>query len=159
MQHIYSPWRMKYIMEHKHNPECIFCTGPTEPDSPDNLIIHRGEHAYVMLNRFPYTSGHLMVVPFLHQPSLEGLEPAILTELMGLLTHAMGVLRRVYHPEGFNMGANIGAAAGAGIAGHVHVHLVPRWSGDTNFMSAVGDARVVPEDLQETFQRLRSAWE
>jgi len=112
-----------------------------------------------MLNRYPYTSGHLMVVPFLHQPSLEGLEPAILTELMGLLTHAMGVLRRVYHPEGFNMGANIGAAAGAGIAGHVHVHLVPRWSGDTNFMSAVGDARVVPEDLQETFQRLRSAWE
>lgn len=159
MQHIYSPWRMKYIMQHKHNPDCIFCTGPAEPDGPENLIIHRGEHAYVMLNRYPYTSGHLMVVPFLHQPSLEGLEPAILTELMGLLTHAMGVLRRVYHPEGFNMGANIGAAAGAGIAGHVHVHLVPRWSGDTNFMSAVGDARVVPEDLQETFQRLRSAWE
>lgn len=146
-------------MQHKHNPDCIFCTGPAEPDSPENLIIHRGEHAYVMLNRYPYTSGHLMVVPFLHQPSLEGLEPAILAEIMGLLTHAMGVLRQAYHPEGFNMGANIGAAAGAGIAGHVHVHLVPRWSGDTNFMSAVGDARVVPEDLQETFQRLRSAWE
>ncbi|HNZ02262.1 MAG TPA: HIT domain-containing protein [Anaerolineaceae bacterium] len=146
-------------MQHKHNPDCIFCTGPAEPDSPDNLIIHRGEHAYVMLNRFPYTSGHLMVVPFLHQPSLEGLEPAILAEIMGLLTHSMGVLRRVYRPEGFNMGANIGAAAGAGIAGHVHVHLVPRWSGDTNFMSAIGEARVVPEDLQETFQRLHSAWE
>ncbi len=98
MQHIYSPWRMKYIMEHKHNPDCI-CTGPAEPDSPENSIIHRGEHAYVMLNRYPYTSGHLMVVPFLHQPSLEGLEPAILAEILGLLTHAMGVLRQAYHPE------------------------------------------------------------
>ncbi len=159
MDHIYSPWRKVYFQRDKTDPTCVFCAAQETEDSPENLIIHRGEHAYVMLNRYPYTSGHLMVVPFLHQPSLEGLEPAILAEIMGLLTHAMGVLRQAYHPEGFNMGANIGAAAGAGIAGHVHVHLVPRWSGDTNFMSAVGDARVVPEDLQETFQRLRSAWE
>ncbi len=128
-------------------------------DDPANLILHRGERAFVMLNRYPYTSGHLMVVPFEHMPSLEGLDAAVLGEIMQLVTRAMSALRKVYHPEGFNMGANIGSAAGAGVAEHIHIHVVPRWSGDTNFMSAVGETRVLPEDLSESYRRIKDAWE
>jgi len=159
MQYIFSPWRMKYIMHHAHHTDCFFCTGIAQMDDPANLILHRGERAFVMLNRYPYTSGHLMVVPFEHMPSLEGLDAAVLGEIMQLVTRAMSALRKVYHPEGFNMGANIGSAAGAGVAEHIHIHVVPRWSGDTNFMSAVGETRVLPEDLSESYRRIKDAWE
>jgi ATP adenylyltransferase len=127
-------------------------------DGADNLIAYRGKHAYVILNRFPYTSGHLMVVPFYHQATLEDLEPATRAEMMELTTRGMAVLRRLYKPPAFNMGANIGEAAGAGVKAHVHIHIVPRWAGDTNFMSTVGEVRVLPELLEDTYRRVRKGF-
>jgi ATP adenylyltransferase len=123
-----------------------------------NLIVFRGTGAYVILNRFPYTSGHLMVVSNIHLPSLEDLDAQTRFEMMELATKGISVLRKVYQPAGFNFGANIGEAAGAGIAGHVHLHVVPRWSGDTNFMSALAETRVLPEQLKDTYRRVCSAW-
>jgi ATP adenylyltransferase len=138
---------------------CVFCTEPAQLDSPENLIVQRGQLAFVIINRYPYTSGHLMIVPYDHQPSLELLDAQTRAEMMELTAHAINVLRRVYLPQGFNVGINIGEPAGAGIAEHVHMHIVPRWTGDTNFMSALGQTRVLPELLEDTYQRVRSAWE
>ena len=149
---------MAYIEERNSHPGCLFCTHRAEADGPDNLILHRGPRAFVILNRYPYTNGHLMVVPNEHRPSLEDLDPATLTELMELSTHSLRALRRAYGAEAFNLGANIGAAAGAGVVDHVHLHVVPRWSGDTNFMATVAEARVIPEDLSTTYRRLAEAW-
>jgi ATP adenylyltransferase len=150
-------------MEYIDNPEkplgCVFCREASRADSADNLIVVRGERAFVILNRYPYTSGHLMVVPFDHVPTLEVLAPETRAEMMELATRAVSVLRAVYRPEAFNLGVNIGAAAGAGIADHVHLHVVPRWPGDTNFMSTVGSARVIPEDLPATWERIHRAWD
>jgi ATP adenylyltransferase len=127
-------------------------------DGPHNLIVARGKLAFVILNRFPYSSGHLMVVPYTHQSSLELLDSACRAEIMELVAQSMQVLRKVYSPQGFNVGANIGAPAGAGIADHVHMHVVPRWNGDTNFMSVLGSTRVLPEGLDETYERIAAAW-
>ena len=127
-------------------------------DSAENLIAFRGERAYVILNRFPYTSGHLMVVPFDHKPNLEELDPQTRAEMMELTTQCMTVLRRIYHPQAFNMGANIGESAGAGVKSHVHIHIVPRWQGDTNFMSILGETRVLPEALERTYERVKNAF-
>lgn len=158
MEHLWSPWRMKYVTNNEHPGKCVFCTAPLEPDNSNNLIVHRGKLAFVILNRYPYTSGHLMVVPFVHQASIEDLHSETRTEMMELVTEAVDVLRTVYHPEGFNIGINLGAAAGAGIAEHVHMHIVPRWNGDTNFMSTVADTRVIPEDLETAFEKITAAW-
>lgn len=159
MKRLWSPWRMKYISEEKHKQGCVFCLEPQQPDNAQNLILYRGQQAYVILNRYPYTSGHLMVVPFNHQPSLENLRSTERAEMMELATICMQVLRLEYQPEGFNVGVNIGEAAGAGILEHVHLHIVPRWTGDTNFMSALGETRVLPESLEESYLRLKTAWE
>jgi ATP adenylyltransferase len=148
---------MEYIENHKEQG-CVFCNALAQTDSPQNLVVVRSALAFVILNRFPYTSGHLMVVPIAHQPSLEDLEPETCVKMMELTTHCIRVLRKVYHPDAFNVGANIGVAAGAGIADHVHMHIVPRWSGDTNFMSTLGQTRVLPEELEETYRRLRERW-
>ncbi len=158
MKTIWSPWRMEYIDNPEKPQGCVFCREAAREDSADNLIVARGERTFVILNRFPYTSGHLMVVPYDHVPTLEELQPVTRAELMELATRAIAALRLVYHPEAFNLGINIGTAAGAGIADHVHLHVVPRWTGDTNFMSTVGDARVIPEDLPATYERIRQAW-
>jgi ATP adenylyltransferase len=158
MDYLWSPWRMKYIQAHQTGDACIFCQAAQREDGPENLIVKRGEHCFVILNRYPYTSGHLMVVPFEHVPSLENLRPADRAEMMDLISAAMAALRRVYNPEAFNLGANIGAAAGAGVAGHFHIHVVPRWMGDTNFMSTVGETRVLPEALEDTYRRLKEGW-
>ncbi len=158
MSHIWSPWRMAYIMNHEKTADCIFCKALLEEDSPQNLVVYRGNTAFVILNRFPYTSGHLMIVPNEHLATLEQLSDATLLEMMQLTTRAMRILRELYHPEAFNIGANIGEAAGAGIASHVHLHVVPRWKGDTNFMSTTANTRVLPEDLAETFVRIRESW-
>ncbi len=156
MKYLWSPWRMKYFS--KKIKGCIFCNVQKEPDGPDNLIVFRGRRAFVILNRYPYTSGHVMVVSVNHKPSLEELEPETRAEMMELATNCMRVIRKVYQPQGFNMGANIGEPAGAGVAEHVHIHIVPRWTGDTSFMTTVGDARVLPETLEETYRRLLEAW-
>jgi ATP adenylyltransferase len=158
MKRIFAPWRMKYIESHA-GEVCIFCAVQKQTDSPETLVIARGAHAFVIVNRFPYTSGHLMVVADAHQPSLEDLDPATRAEMMELMTHCIRVLRQVYHPQGFNLGANIGEVAGAGIAGHVHLHVVPRWGGDANYMSTVAETRVLPETLEQTYHRVRAAWE
>jgi ATP adenylyltransferase len=150
---------MEYILSPKSGEGCIFCEGLKQVDGPENLIVHRGPKAFVILNRFPYTSGHLMIVPYEHKPSLELLEAASRADIMELSARAIQVLQALYSPQGYNLGMNIGNAAGAGISEHVHLHVVPRWVGDTNFMSAVSQTRVLPELLEETYQRVREAWE
>lgn len=127
-------------------------------DSAENLILQRGQGAFVMLNRYPYTSGHLMVLPLAHVARLDALTPTVRAEMMELQTQAVAHLEAVYSPQGFNLGANLGAAAGAGIAEHLHLHVVPRWAGDTNFTATVGQTRVLPETLEETWERLHAAW-
>ncbi len=148
---------MEYI-ENSKVDGCIFCDAPAKEDSAENLIAFRGEHAYVILNRYPYTSGHLMVVPFAHKPNLEELDPQTRAEMMELTSRCMSVLRKIYNTRAFNMGANIGEAAGAGVKEHVHIHIVPRWAGDTNFMSSVGETRVLPELLEQTYERVKKGF-
>jgi ATP adenylyltransferase len=150
---------MKYIIGHVKSKDCVFCRALKQEDGPDNLIVWRGKYSFIILNLYPYTSGHAMVVPFEHKDSLEDLDPHVRAEIMELIAALMRSLRVVYDPQAFNIGANIGAAAGAGIAAHVHVHVVPRWNGDTNFMSAIGQTRVVPEVPEETYKRVRAQLE
>jgi ATP adenylyltransferase len=148
---------MEYIEKSKEEG-CIFCIAQEMEDGVENLIAYRGERAYVILNRYPYTSGHLMVVPFAHQAHLEDLDPPTRAEMMELATRCVVVLRKIYHPEAFNIGANIGESAGAGVKSHVHIHIVPRWGGDTNFMTVVSETRVLPEALERTYERVRNAF-
>jgi ATP adenylyltransferase len=160
MKRLFSPWRMKYIQNTKNNAEgCIFCSALEKLDNEQNLVIARGKVSFVMLNLFPYTSGHMMVAPFDHRPNLDDLSPTSRAEVMELVSQCIVVLRKVYHPQAFNVGANIGEAAGAGVPGHVHLHIVPRWAGDTNFMSTVGEVRVLPESIQQTYSRVHAAWQ
>jgi len=159
MKHLWAAWRMKYISNAVKESGCVFCNALAKTDNVDNLIVMRGEHAFVILNKFPYTSGHLMSVPLAHAASLEDLDPPARAEMMEQVAQFMAILREVYHPEGFNVGVNIGKAAGAGVPGHVHIHVTPRWVGDTNFMSTIGETRVLPESLDDTYRRVREAWE
>ena len=158
MDNLWSPWRMRYITDNEKPGECIFCSYPKMKDGIENLIVHRGKTAYVILNRFPYTSGHVMVVPFQHESSIEALSTDVRGEMMELVNETLGVLRKVYQPEGFNIGINMGSAAGAGIAEHAHIHIVPRWVGDTNFMSTTAETRVIPEDMEVTYRRISEVW-
>ncbi len=158
MDHLWSPWRMHYINKKAEEPQCVFCYAVEQTQDEEYLILHRGEHAFVMLNLFPYTSGHLMVLPYGHQPSYENLTAETRAEMMELINTATKILRKVYNPNAFNLGANIGEDAGAGIAPHFHFHIVPRWRGDSNFMSVTSNTRVLPEDLQISYQRLKAAW-
>ena len=160
MKHIWSPWRMKFIQNHSNEEEgCIFCNLLLQKDGPENLVVFRGIKSFVLLNRFPYTIGHAMAIPYEHSDSFENLDAQTLTELMLLSNGCMKVLRKLYQPQAFNLGANIGIAAGAGIADHVHMHIVPRWSGDANFMSTLGDTRVLPEDISVTYEKFSREWE
>lgn len=158
MDHIFSPWRMKYVTSQKEQNGCVFCLVLEEADSPANLIVHRGKQAFVIVNRFPYTSGHVMVVPYAHQAKLEDLDAETRAEMMELTSAGTRIIEKLYRPQGFNIGINLGEAGGAGIEQHIHVHLVPRWLGDTNFMTAVGGTRVMPEALADTWRRFREAW-
>ncbi len=159
MKHLWAAWRMKYIENATRENGCVFCNALAKADSAENLIVMRAEHAFVILNKFPYTSGHLMIVPQAHAASLEELTPAARAEMMELVSRFLAILRSIYTADGFNVGINIGKAAGAGVPGHVHIHIVPRWGGDTNFMSTVGETRVLPETLEETYRRTLEAWE
>jgi len=159
MNHLWSPWRMTYVENEKAENGCVFCNAQAKADDAENLITFRGAHSFVILNRFPYTSGHLMVIPFVHKPNLEELDSATRAEMMELTSRCTTVLKGIYRPQGFNVGVNIGEAAGAGIAEHVHIHIVPRWQGDTNFMSSVGETRVLPESLEDTYKRVRAVFD
>jgi len=150
---------MEYIESNNKEDGCVFCTAQELKDGAGNLIAYRGEHAYVILNRYPYTSGHLMVNPFQHVPSLEELNPETRAEMMELTSLCTTVLKSVYRPQGFNVGVNMGEAAGAGVLGHVHIHIVPRWKGDTNFMSSVGQTRILPEALEVTYERVKNEFQ
>jgi ATP adenylyltransferase len=158
MKHLWSPWRLEYLTTPKANG-CIFCHAAEDKDDQEALILLRGEHAFLMLNRYPYNNGHFMVVPYTHVPSLEDLDTATLTEMMLLLNRGLAALRVAMCPDGFNVGANLGQVAGAGIEDHVHIHAVPRWAGDTNFMPVVSDMRVVPQTWMQTYADLKAALE
>jgi ATP adenylyltransferase len=158
MKRIWSPWRSQFVQSKEKSKECIFCRALQEKDGVENLILFRNKRTFIILNRFPYTTGHVMVVPFDHKSSYELLDVETRSELMEMVNKATVVLRDVYQPEGFNVGANLGLPAGAGVASHVHFHIVPRWIGDANFMSTVGEVRVLPEELGETYRRLLAAW-
>jgi ATP adenylyltransferase len=158
MDFVWSPWRYHYIRANAdgvHAPEgCVFCRAPEAADPALTLVVARGEHNYVILNLFPYTSGHLMVVPYAHVSSLYDIDDATATEMMSLAKRAQRALDAVYRPDGYNVGLNLGKAAGAGIEQHLHLHVVPRWIGDANFVSVIGETRVIPEDLQVTYEKL-----
>jgi ATP adenylyltransferase len=149
---------MTYIENHEKEGGCVFCNAQAREDGPENLITFRGKLAYVILNRYPYTSGHLMVVPYEHKAGIDDLDSTTRAEIMELTARSMNVLRNIYKPQGFNMGANIGEAAGAGVLGHVHIHIVQRWNGDTNFMSTLAGTRVLPETLEHTYHRVHAAF-
>jgi ATP adenylyltransferase len=158
MKHLWSPWRLEYLIAPKVEG-CIFCRAHESSDDRENLVLLRGERAFLILNRFPYNNGHFMVVPNDHVPSLENLDAPTLTEMMLLLNRGLAALRAAMNPDGFNIGVNLGQAAGAGIEEHMHIHAVPRWEGDTNFMPVVGEMRVVPQTWLQTYDALKAALE
>lgn len=155
MERLWTPWRLAYVTAASTGtPECVFCDAVAEGADP-SLIVHRGATCFVILNLYPYNNGHLMVVPYRHVGRLARLNPAEQTELMHLTRIVEMALQELYEPHGFNMGLNLGKPAGAGVLDHLHMHVVPRWNGDTNFMTVVGETRVLPEDLARTADRLR----
>jgi len=157
MDYLWTPWRYQYMAQVSQGkqPDCIFCDAVERNNDEETLIVHRGKKAFVILNRFPYTSGHVMIVPYTHAAELNQCEPAALQELMELAQKLETVLRRDYKSDGMNLGMNLGRAAGAGVAGHLHMHMLPRWFGDSNFMTVTGETRVHPEDLHTTYGRLK----
>ena len=154
---LWAPWRLEYIRQADELDGCVFCLA-AEGDDEELLVVHRGEAAFVLLNKFPYASGHLMVAPYRHAGDFAGLTDAEALEAHRLAAHGMTALADAFAPEGYNVGWNLGRIAGAGIVDHVHLHLVPRWSGDTNFMTAVAETRVLPESLPQTWKKLKAAW-
>lgn len=157
VQIIFAPWRLQYVQNSDAENACIFCDmAASSPDGDEaRLVLHRGTSAFVVLNKFPYITGHLMVVPYRHLSDPVAATAEEMAEIMNLAMRAVEALRQVYHPQGFNLGMNVGKVAGAGIEVHIHLHVMPRWGGDTNFMTVVGQARIIPEDLAQTWRKLR----
>jgi ATP adenylyltransferase len=160
VKNLWAPWRMAYIApKDQPSDECIFCTKPAAHNDAANHIVYRGERCFMMLNLYPYNSGHLMIAPYVHAASISDLNAPTLAELMAQAQLALRALRRAMAPEGFNLGINEGKVAGAGFAGHVHLHIVPRWNGDTNFMPVIADVKVIPEHLDNVYRQLKEAIE
>jgi len=155
VKQLWAPWRMQYIQGSEPEPGCLFCNKIRQSDDEANLIVYRGAHCFVMLNLYPYNSGHLMVVPYQHTGDFQDVRPEVGAALFSTAQHSMRVLGDVMHPEGFNLGINQGVISGAGVPDHIHVHIVPRWGGDTNFMPVLTDAKVMPEVLGATAAKLR----
>jgi ATP adenylyltransferase len=155
MKNLWAPWRKKYIQAHKKEEGCLFCRVIEENKDEENLVLIRKERCFVMLNLYPYNNGHLMIAPYMHVANLEALETEDRNELFEIVAKSCENIRKEMNPEGFNIGINIGAIAGAGVADHIHVHIVPRWAGDTNFMPVTGKVKVISEILQDTFTRLK----
>ncbi len=157
MDYLWSPWRYRYLAGQVKREGCVFCNMVAEQNDEANLIVYRGQANFIVLNRFPYTSGHLMVVPYSHVSELSAIDDAAAGEMMTLVRRAEKRLREVYRPNGLNIGMNIGESAGAGIAAHIHMHVVPRWHGDANFMTTIGETRILPEELGVTWKRVHDA--
>ncbi len=157
MDYLWTPWRYAYVTSGGKVSGCVFCDLPKEGDDAKVGIVHRGQHCYAMLNAYPYTAGHVMVVPFAHLDELQKLPVAAAHEMMDLTQRMESVLRSLYTPDGINLGMNVGKAAGAGVAGHIHMHVLPRWMADANFISVVGETRLLPEALETTYRRIRGA--
>ena len=154
---LWAPWRLEYVERADDESGCLFCRAAAGPDE-EMLVVHRGRHAFVLLNRFPYSSGHFMVAPHRHVGDLGDLSDDEVLELHRLASQGLGALSATYAPHGYNLGWNLGRIAGAGVVDHVHLHVVPRWAGDTNFMPVLADVKVIPEHLVETRRRLAEAW-
>jgi ATP adenylyltransferase len=157
MKYLWAPWRMDYILGKKQK-ECIFCKKPMERKDEANLILHQSRYTFVMMNRFPYNNGHMMVVPKRHCPDLEQLDDQELQDLFCSLRASTRILKEELRPDGFNIGMNIGKVGGAGVDEHIHFHIVPRWIGDTNFMPVLGNTKIIPEYIEQTYQKLYSAF-
>jgi ATP adenylyltransferase len=158
VDHLWSPWRYRYITGGTPAGGCVFCLKAADGHDEENFVVFRGRHNYALLNLYPYTNGHLLIAPYAHLAHLEDLPAEAAAELMAMTQDAVRALRAVYRPEGINCGMNLGACAGAGVAGHLHMHVLPRWGGDASFMTTIGETRVLPEELPVTWQRLRDAW-
>src|SRR5512133_2093276 len=156
MDYLWTPWRYQYITTADKAPGCVFCQAQQQPDEQARIVL-RAEHCFVILNTYPYTSGHVMVVPYAHLDELQKLPSAAAAEMIALTQRMEGVLRDLYKPDGLNLGMNIGKAAGAGVAGHIHMHALPRWVADANFVSVIGETRVLPETLDVTYARAKGA--
>ena len=158
MDRLWTPWRYRYVSTAgRPGNACIFCEAAASEDDRANYVVLRGERNFLILNLYPYTSGHLMIAPYEHVATLADAHPATLEEMMRLTARAEKVLREVYSPDGLNIGMNVGAAAGAGIPGHIHMHALPRWTGDASFMTTVSETRVLPETIERTYERLSAA--
>lgn len=156
MDHLWTPWRFTYITELSKTGPCVFCALAAEDPSKDRerLVLARGERSFVVLNLYPYTSGHMLILPFAHVSDLPQVDPETISEMMSFAKSAQAALQTEYHPEGFNVGLNLGKCAGAGLPDHLHIHFVPRWTGDSNFLSVVGQTRILPEELSTTYDKL-----
>jgi ATP adenylyltransferase len=150
---LWAPWRMEYILSSKPE-ECILCLGTDRKDDKARLVLYRSSHSLVMMNRYPYNNGHLMVAPLQHIADLEHIAPETAQDMFQVLQKSLQILRKCLKPEGFNVGLNLGKVAGAGVEEHLHIHVVPRWNGDTNFMPVLGDVRVMPEHLENSYDKL-----
>jgi ATP adenylyltransferase len=158
MDHLWSPWRYQYVQKAKTGGVCVFCQVAESRSDEQNLVVHRAKHNFVMLNLYPYSTGHLMVVPYQHVDNLQDASAEAMQEMILLVRDAQRHLAGIYRAPGFNLGMNLGESAGAGIAEHIHMHVLPRWPGDTNFMTTVAETRVLPEDLPSTWRKLRDAF-
>jgi ATP adenylyltransferase len=158
MDYLWSPWRYQYVSAAGPADECVFCDKAASHDDEANFVVYRGRLNFVLLNLYPYTTGHLMITPYNHVASLAEAGAGVLAEMMELTRAAEERLRAVYNPRGLNIGMNLGECAGAGIAGHIHMHVVPRWPADANFMTTIGETRVLPEDLKSTYDKLVKVW-
>ena len=155
MEKLWAPWRMDYILDSKEPAKgCIFCDLPDQQNDKKNYIIHRSDLSFVMLNKFPYNNGHIMVIPYKHEADYTALDQEIIADAQQLIQKSLIALKNSMDPHGFNIGLNLGRTAGAGIDAHLHYHIVPRWEGDSNFVSVIGQTRVIPEDLETTYEKL-----
>jgi ATP adenylyltransferase len=154
MDYLWTPWRFTYLTQADQGASCVLCD-KAPADDERNFVVHRGRHNYVILNLYPYTTGHMMIVPYRHIATLVEADAGELTEMIDLTRRAEAALRKVYQPHGINLGMNVGRAAGAGVAGHIHMHVLPRWQADSNFMTVIGETRILPETLDVTWGKLR----
>lgn len=158
MTYLWTPWRSTYMKAPKEANACIFCEAVASDRDRENLVVYRARHSFVILNRYPYTSGHLMIAPYAHVHRLNAASEEAVDEIARLTRRAERILEEAYNPEGINLGMNLGRAAGAGIAEHIHMHMLPRWNGDSNFMTSVAHTRIIPESLDETYSKLRAGF-